>query len=958
MITINTNYRTLEALRKFDKREAVNPHYSRIAAELRYLSALSLSHDGGYDRLIAGAAEALAADIAERGRATAEAVERTEKALASFGAEAKSYQFLCMAHAHIDMNWQWGYDETVAVTLATMGTMLDMMDEYPAFTFSQSQATVYRMVEQFAPRMLERIKNRIREGRWEVLASTWVETDKNLPNGESLSRHILYTKKYFSETFGIAPGDLVIDFEPDTFGHSRNVPEICASGGVRYYYHCRGQIGEQVAYRWRAPSGAELLLYTEPFWYNSGIDCSIAEYAPELSRLTSGKTLLKLYGVGDHGGGPTRRDINRIIEMDSWPLYPKFRFGRLGDYFAFLEQSREGLPVLDEEINFICDGCYTTQGRIKAGNRKAERLMADAEFYAGAAALVADEPYPGENLAGAWRKILFNQFHDIIPGSGVTETREYAMARYQDVFAAAESARTLALDTIAGRIRRAGIDSPEEGLDDSLAQGAGVGSGQTGRGAGKRRFYHVFNSLPYDREETVPIKVWEYEGDIAHGVIEDWTGRRLPVQKGESGRYWGHHFDTLITRLSVPSCGYTTVILDEKPDYTPRTGFTNDQRIQRPDVFSLENDFLRVVLNPQDGSIASFFDKETGTELAPKGGFGVFRLAIESRYNGISDWRGHMSAWFTGRFKSLENLTRNVELRPHAGGPVRTAWSMALPFGSGSSLEAIISLDSGSRLLRYEVNCDWREFGSEGGIPNLNFHLPLGWKPAYLFDLPFGMKERASEDMDLPAESFVMAKNPGGGPSLALFSLDKYAFRCLEDNLSLTLIRGADRPDPTPETGRHRISFALSPVAPAAGREDLAAQSLAYRRPLHTVSGRNRTAATGVLEPSGSFFRLKGGVLSAVKAPEGAFSPKEPGEKAVKALLFRVYEIRGRETEAELSLPFPAVSAFLTDAAEEKRLEGCTLSGDKKTLHFTLPPFGVRAIVAEWQLPFSSPPRS
>jgi alpha-mannosidase len=948
MIHINTNYRVLETLREFDKKEAANPRYNRIAAELRYLSSLSISRGGEYDRLIAGAAAALAADITERGSVSAEAVERTEGALASLGAEAKSYEFLCMAHAHIDLNWQWGYDETVAVTLATMETMLTMLDEFPAFTFSQSQAAVYRIIEQFAPGMLERIKNRVREGRWEVLASTWVETDKNLPCGESLSRHILYTKKYFSETFGIDPGELAIDFEPDTFGHSRNVPEICAAGGIRYYYHCRGQIGERIAYRWRAPSGAELLLYTEPFWYNTRIDYSIAEYAPELARITGGKTLLKVYGVGDHGGGPTRRDISRIIEMDSWPLYPKFRFGRLGDYFSFLEQFREGLPILDDEINFICDGCFTTQSRIKAGNRKAERLMADAEFYAGAAALAADEPYPGKNLANAWRKILFNQFHDIIPGSCVAETREYASAQYQEVFAVAESARTLALDAIAGRIRRDGPGSPEEKLDDSLAEGAGVGSGQTGRGAGKRRFYHVFNPLPYDRDETVSIKVWEYEGDIAHGVIEDWAGKELPVQKGESGNYGGHRFDTLLTRLSVPSCGYTTVILDEKPGYTPKTSFTNDMRIQRPDTFALENEYIRAVLDPRDGSIASFFDKERGTELAPKGGFGIFRLAIESRYTGIAGWQRDMSAWFTGRFKNVENLTRNVELRPHTEGPLRTAWRMNLSFGSGSSLEAIVSLDSGSRLLRYEVNCDWREFGSERGIPNLNFHLPLGRKPAYLFDLPFGMKERDPVDMDMPAESFVMAGNPGGGPSLVLFSLDKYAFRCLEDSFSLTLIRGADCPDPVPETGRHRISFALSPAAPVADREDIAAQSLAYRRPLHVVSGRNRPAKNGTLEPAGSFFRLRGGILSAVKAHEGAFAPKGEGGKTEKALLFRVYETRGRETEAELSLPFPAASVFLTDTVEEKRLEDCALSADRKTARFTLPPFGVQAVVAEW----------
>jgi alpha-mannosidase len=304
------------------------------------------------------------------------------------------------------MDWIWGAHEAVSVTLATMETMLAMMEEFPSFKFSQSQASVYRIVEEYAPEILEKIKQRVKEGRWEVTASTWVETDKNMPSGESLTRHLLYTKEYFNSIFGIAKDDLVIDFEPDTFGHNLNVPEICASGGIQYYYHCRGRIGADVASRWQSPSGSELLLYSEPWWYNSEAATATACFAPELTRLTKSKTRLRVYGVGDHGGGPTRRDIKRFIAMNNWPLYPKFTFGRLVDYFAALEKSREKFPLHKGEINFVFDGCYTTQTRIKAGNRKAERLMADAEFYSAQALLLTEHPYPLKSLSGAWTKIL------------------------------------------------------------------------------------------------------------------------------------------------------------------------------------------------------------------------------------------------------------------------------------------------------------------------------------------------------------------------------------------------------------------------------------------------------------------------------------------------------------------------------------------------------------------------
>ena len=954
MISKNTTYRTLEALRRHDSQEAANSHYRRIISQLRYVSALSLARDGEYDKLITEAAGNLAGDIADHGCTTAAMAVKTEKALDSLGGPAKNYEFICVAHAHIDMNWKWGFDETVATSLATMQTMLNLMDEYPDFVFSQSQAAVYRIVEQYAPAMFERIKERIREGRWEVLASTWVETDKNLPNGESLSRHILYTKQYFKETFDIPGSALTIDFEPDTFGHNRNVPEICASGGVKYYYHCRGQIGEQVAYRWRSPSGAELLLYTEPFWYNNGIDSTIAQYVPELCSLTGITTCLNVYGVGNHGGGPTRRDINRIIEMNSWPLFPAFRFGKMIDYFTQLEQSRTTLPIISDEINFICDGCYTSQSRIKAGNRKGEQLLADAEFYAGTAALMTDASYPAESLAEAWKKVLFNQFHDILPGSGVTETREYALGQYQEVFAAAQSARTLALEALTSRIRLDGFAVCEH-TDDSRAEGAGAGTDQTARSAGKRRIYHIFNSVPQDRDEVVEIKVWDYEGDSAHIAAEDWTGKQLPFQKGESGNYWGHRYDNLLVRIQVPACGYTTVIIDEKPDYTPRVRFFSDiqnMQIKHPDSFVLENEFIQAELDRFDGSLVTFTDKETGTKISVKKGFGIFRLATESINVSVSGWKRNMSSWFTGRYTKLEKLNRNVELRLHTAGPVRTAWRMQFSFGTGSKMDAVISLDSGSRMLRYELICDWRELGSEHGIPNLHFHVPLGWKPSYLFDLPFGMTERAPVDMDMPAESFVLAGSPPGAPHkgsyLALFSRDKYAFRCFDDHFSLTLIRGTDCPDLTPEIDRHRISFALSPVQPSVSRRDMALQSLAYRRPMQVVSAQNRPVPTGDMEPSGNFFRVKGGILSVIKAPDG--DAGNPGGAKSKSLVLRVYEAEGRETISEISLPIRAVSAFITDATEEHRRqdEDCKLTADGKTLCLKLPPFSVRTAVVVW----------
>jgi alpha-mannosidase len=252
------------------------------------------------------------------------------------------------------MNWMWGWQETVALTLSTFRTMLQLMKEYPDFVYSQSQASVYKIVEEYDPAMMEEIKARIQEGRWECTTTAWVETDKNMPNTESLLRHIKYTRDYMKETWGLDPKTLEVDFSPDTFGHSAHIPEIDSFGNVKYYYHCRGHNKRHLLYRWKAPSGREILTYNEPYWYNSAITPDIGIGLIELSELSAGlKTGLIVYGVGNHGGGPTRRDIERAIEMQDWPVFPVIKFGTFHEFFKKAEAVRDKLPIWEDEINFF-----------------------------------------------------------------------------------------------------------------------------------------------------------------------------------------------------------------------------------------------------------------------------------------------------------------------------------------------------------------------------------------------------------------------------------------------------------------------------------------------------------------------------------------------------------------------------------------------------------------------------
>lgn len=261
-----------------------NQWNTRILSELEF--ALNLREDGAFDEAIGRALDLLLKAMEEEGVLSNAVCQKAEGLLEPLQQEAKNYQLILAAHAHIDMNWMWSYPETVAATLATFRTMLTLMEEYPDFHFSQSQAAVYEIVEKYDPDMMEEIKQRIREGRWECTASAWVEADHNMPNTESMLRHIAYTRKYLSEKWSVQ--DFEIDFSPDTFGHNAFLAEVDHFSGVKYFYHCRGLKEDEILYRYRAPSGHELLTYREPFWYNAAVTPRMGVAAPLISRRCAG----------------------------------------------------------------------------------------------------------------------------------------------------------------------------------------------------------------------------------------------------------------------------------------------------------------------------------------------------------------------------------------------------------------------------------------------------------------------------------------------------------------------------------------------------------------------------------------------------------------------------------------------------------------------------------------------
>lgn len=844
------------------------------------------------------------ADIANVARKVAQAdivtqkdVEYAEKTLAKLSDAIKKFTVIAVAHSHIDMNWMWRYDETVSVTLSTFRTILNFMKEYDDFTFSQSQASVYKIVEKYDPEMLEEIKTRVKQGRWEPVVTSWVEPDKNLPNGETLARHILYSKRYIAKLLDYPIDKLNLDFEPDTFGHNANVPQILAQGGVKYYYHCRGYDKEHI-YRWRK-ADSEVLVYREPLWYNAEITYDDLSYLPKFAKDNNITTCLKVYGVGDHGGGPTRRDIQRLLDMMSWPLLPKIKFGSYGEFFAYLDSVRDNFAVVQGELNNFSAGCYTTQTRIKRMNKTCENQLFEAEYFNTISHRLGGYKYDATSFEEAWEKLLFNNFHDILPGSGTINTREHAMGTYQDCLAIASSRKSLALNAIAGQIDTSKYLTADNYDNNSLSEGAGVGYnhlennfGTTDRGCGKQRIFHLFNSAEVEISTPHIVTVWDYPDDLTDvEFVHD--GKVIPSQLLDTSPvfYWGHLYQRFALDVAVPAFGYVTVVLRPKTDGDFAFPFPNFPRLDARNNFVLENQHLRAEFDTESCALKKLVDKRSGKTIIDKPS-AFFRLIKE-------DASKEMTAWMIGRYAAITNLLQNAVVRPcdYVSEGLIKQLIYEMPFGN-SKLFVTVKLENNSAALKYECRCDFREVGEPHvSVPNLSLYIPCEVTDGkYVSGIAFGSVERPIGDFDMPSSNGVFVKTHSG--NFGLISNSKYGFRVTENYLQMTVVRNSYEPDPLPDFGLTEFDFAL---VVADSFEQLSVAAKQYAHPCCSLS---RPAAAGNLTENGSFVQVNGASVSAIKVSE-----KNDG------IIVRLFDVKDN---AEIATKFDITQAWICDLQEKE----------------------------------------
>lgn len=900
----------------------------------RRLAEARCEHREEWERLILQAVSLLADAVAAQGALDIEGVvAEAERILAPLGEAAKCYTIHCVGHAHIDMNWMWNWPETVATAHDTFSTVDRLMAEYPDFKFSQSQASTYALTEQHCPELFERIRDRIAEGRWESTASLWVECESNCAMGETLCRHLLSTRRYMQERFRLTPEDVRITWQPDLFGHPHTLPGILSRGGVRYYYFCRGGRGPRLFW-WQGADGSRLLAFDDSvLWYNGTITPDMTRLLFEFESQTGLRDYLFVYGVGDHGGGPTRRDLETALSMNRWPIWPNVRFSTAKEFFDIAERHiRKDLPVVTDELNFVFEGCYTSQSNIKRANRYGEVALPESEALALIARAVTGMPYPADRLRQAWRNTLFNQFHDILPGSGVKATYEYAQGLFQEVMATTGMIKTRALRQIAAKVdtEALGGGRPAGRLGEGVGAGAGHSSAYgtlstlDGGGEGKRPLV-LFNSLPWSRTDVVTATVWDTSWADDRIAVADDMGRRYPAQVLSEGDYWGHRFTTLaFPAEDIPAMGYRTLVASPVVAPVPY-----GRRATALDSGLMENEFFELQVDPGSGAIVRLLDKRTGRELVPAGErLGMLQVETEAPHD--------MTAWTIGQIVRRDDLTQGAVLSVTQRGPHMASIRSQHTWGD-SQIEMTVTLSAGVPRIDFTLDVNWLERGTpQRGVPMLRAVFPVAAEdPRASYEVPCGHIIRQPNGQEVPALRWADLSGWQDGVGVTLVNDHKYGHNAKGRTMRLTLLRSSYDPDPLPELGRQKIRFGVVPHGRGWTVADATRSGASFNQPLIVVA---TDSHAGTLPTSQSFAEVltPGVMLSGLKKAEDS-----------DAVIVRVYEMLGQVTEARIRLSPEFVpsgsTAIETDLMERPLGTSFTrMEGDELVVN--VPAYGIATV--------------
>ncbi len=780
----------------------------------------------------------------------------------------KQRQIQCVGHAHLDMAWLWPVTDTWEAAERTFRSVLDLQKDFPDLTYTHSSPALFAWVEHNRPELFKQIQQKVLEGSWSIDAGLWIEPEFNLISGEAIARHILYGQRYCQEKFGQISK---IAWLPDSFGFCWQLPQLLTQGGIETFATLKLSWNDTTEFPyqlfwWQSPDGSRILsLMLPPI--GSDIDpVKMTAHAKKWENSTGIANTLWLPGLGDHGGGPTRDMLEKAQRWKNSPFFPQLTFTTPHTYLDNLPLT-SSLPTWNSELYLeLHRGCYTTHADQKQQNRRCEDLLYQAEVFATIAQLTASQPYPKADLETAWKALLFNQFHDILPGTAIPEVFAGAKQGWQTVNNTGQRVLEESLSAIASQIN---LSHPPH-----LEAKPTV----------------IFNSLSWPRSSVITLQISETSDPVSlNWAIYNSENQLIPCQISS----------TVLSERAVCNVSFVANI--------PAVGYQYfwlcpSDRLScslQPEQYILENDFLKATLDPKTGHIASLLEKTTQTETFSIPGNQLQTFKDQGQYwdawNIDPDYTHHpLSAPKLQTIQWLEN------------GPICQNLKVTYQFQQ-STISHIYSLETGTPYLKIKTDIDWQETQV---LLKANFSFAAASETA-TYEIPFGAINRTTHPQtaaekaqwEVPALRWAAIGSSDFGVSILTDC--KHGFDAGPNHLRLTLLKSPIWPDPTADKGRHHFTYAIYPhpgswqsARTVHHARELNISPIVYQNACQTVcqnacQNKIKRSSPSVREGAHSFLQIHNSnlILSALK----------PAESNPNEFILRCYEAQGESADLAVS---------------------------------------------------------
>lgn len=684
---------------------------------------------------------------------------------------------IMIGHGHLDPVWLWRWEEGMQEVKATFRSALDRMKEYEEFVFSCSSAAFYEFVEENAPDMFAEIRQRVAEGRWNIVGGWWIEPDCNIPCGEAMARQALLGQRYFLDKFGrIAK----TGFCPDSFGHAGTLPMLLQGGGMENYIFMRPAPGEkplpEETFDWYAPDGSCVRAFRIPYEYLSWGHSLEAHMIRCRDRMKNPDgRIMCFYGVGNHGGGPTKENLECIRQMRK-KHEGEFVTGTVEDYFE--TEDRQGRQaVVEEELQYHAPGCYSAGRMVKRYNRKAENSLIASEIISSLADLEGTHAYP-DNFGAAWKQVAFQQFHDILAGTCTASAYEQVRDSYGYALTIGRENGNHAMQSIAWNIH---IEK-EEGMVPVV-------------------LFH-----PHAHRADVPV-VMEFQGADTVDRLLDTKNREVPYAVIPEESFAGRR-TRIVARVSLPSMGYCVLRAYRIPQ--PRV-WQEPEEVQGS--ITMENAYWRIVFAEDKGGIQSLYDKEKDVWISREG-LGIPRVVEDA---GNDTWAHNVY-----RFDRVCGEFVRVRAAKTECNALRQCVRITSTFQT-SVLTQDFYLYHDAREIRVSGTLWWQE---KGKLLKLYFHPETVMNRA-VYEVPGGRQERAVNGAEVCGQRWLAyegVEEKSGRPcGIGLINDSCYSFSAAHQSFAMTVVRSPlyahHEPEPLPcadrqhymDLGEHTFQYILLP---------------------------------------------------------------------------------------------------------------------------------------------------